>query len=196
MIGVEPTDPLELFDLWYQEACKSEPALPNAMALATVDEAGVPSVRIVLLKGVDDGGFVFYTNVESRKGIDLLADAKASLCFHWKSLGRQVRIDGEAAPVSDQEADAYFATRPRESAIAAWASKQSRPLPDRGELERRYADYARRFEGADVPRPPFWSGFRVVPEAIEVWEHRSDRLHERILYRRQGSGWSMGRLYP
>ena len=136
-MDVEQTNPLDLFNLWYQEAWKSEPDLANAMTLATVGEGGVPSARIVLLKGVDDGGFVFYTNVESRKGIDLLADAKASLCFHWKSLGRQVCIDGEAAPVSDQDADAYFATRPRESAIAAWASKQSRPLPDRGELERR-----------------------------------------------------------
>jgi pyridoxamine 5'-phosphate oxidase len=190
------TDPHLLFEEWLAEARLSEPNDPEAMALATADGSGQPSVRMVLLKGHDDRGFAFYTNLGSRKGGELAADPKASLLFHWKSLRRQVRVDGRVEPVSDAEADTYFASRARDSQLGAWASDQSRPLDRRATFEARFEATKQRFDGGDVPRPPHWSGFRVVPDRIEFWIDRAHRLHERRLFQRAGDGWTEGLLYP
>ena len=189
-------DPLSLFEEWFAQARLSEPNDPEAMAVATVDPTGQPSVRMVLLKGRDERGFVFYTNQQSRKGRELAACPRAALLFHWKSLRRQVRIEGPVSPVSDAEADAYFASRGRDSQLGAWASDQSRPLPERHLFETRFQDMAARFDGVDVPRPPHWSGYRVAPERIEFWSDRAHRLHERRLFVAQGDGWREGLLYP
>jgi pyridoxamine 5'-phosphate oxidase len=197
------TDPHDLFDAWFAEAQASEPNDPNAMALATADAAGRPSVRMVLLKGHDRHGFVFYTNLDSRKGEDLAANPRVALLFHWKSLRRQVRVEGPVEPVSDAEADDYFATRNRDSQLGAWASEQSRPLDERAAFEARFEEMRARFEGGPVPRPPRWSGHRVIPERIEFWLDRAHRLHERRLFVRNpgsasgaGDGWREGLLYP
>ena len=190
------TNPHALFEDWFAEAKAGEPNDPNAMTLATVDAAGQPSARMVLLKGHDDRGFVFYTNLESRKAGDLRASPRAGLLFHWKSLRRQVRVEGPVERVSDAEADAYFATRGRDSQLGAWASDQSRPLADRATFEARFAAMEARFAGGDVPRPPHWSGTRVRPERIEFWQDRAHRLHERRLFTRSGDGWREGLLYP
>ena len=192
---MSPADPHALFDAWLAEATASEPNDPNAMALATVGADGRPSVRMVLLKG-HDRGFVFYTNLESRKATDLLATGAAALLFHWKTLRRQVRVEGSIAPVSDAEADAYFASRGRDSRLGAWASDQSRPLADRATFEARFAAMQARFDGQDVPRPPHWSGFRLTPDRIEFWQDRAHRLHERRLFVASGGGWNEGLLYP
>ena len=190
-------DPLAVFEEWLAEAELSEPNDPTAMALATADAQGRPSVRMVLMKGHGPDGFVFYTNMDSRKGGELAANPHAALLFHWKSLRRQVRIEGPVEPVSEEEADAYFATRARDSQLGAWASEQSRPLDARETFEARYQEMKARFEGGDVPRPPRWSGWRVVPERIELWNDRAHRLHERRLFTRQPDGsWSEGLLYP
>ena len=181
---------------WFELASESEP-LAETMTLATATRDGVPSLRAVLLKGFDARGFVFYTNFESRKAEELSTNPHAALCFHWKSLGRQVRVEGTASVVSDAEADAYFASRPRDSQIGAWASDQSRPLPERGALERRFGDLARRYAGeALVPRPAYWSGFRIKPERIEFWQERPFRLHDRVLFTREGDTWRKTRLFP
>ena len=189
-------DPIALFSAWMKEALASEPNDANAMALSTVDADGLPDVRMVLLKGVDADGFVFYSNLQSAKGRQLAANPKAALLFHWKSLRRQVRVRGAVEPVTPEEADAYFATRARPAQIGAWASDQSRPLSDRLALERKIAEIGLKFGLGKVPRPPHWSGFRVRPQAIEFWRNRPFRLHERLVFQRAGEGWTTSRLFP
>jgi pyridoxamine 5'-phosphate oxidase len=196
-IATQP-DPMTHFEGWFAEAVKSELHDPEAMTLASVDGEGRPNVRMVLLKGADADGFVFYTNLESAKGRELASQSHAALCFHWKSLRRQVRVRGPASQVSAAEADAYFATRPKDSQIGAWASAQSRPMEGRFAFEREIARYAAKFALTRVPRPPFWSGFRVTPLEVEFWRDRPFRLHDRLLYRREAPGrpWRTERLYP
>ncbi|MBI2233622.1 MAG: pyridoxamine 5'-phosphate oxidase [Micavibrio aeruginosavorus] len=196
-VAQTPQNPLVLFDQWLSEAEKTEPNDPNAMGLATVDARGRPSLRIVLLKGYDERGFVFYTNRESRKGGDLAAHAVAALCLHWKSLKRQVRIEGTVVPVSDAESDDYYASRPLGSRIGAWASQQSRPLESRSALTARVEAVERRFaDNPDIPRPPHWGGYRVIPQSIEFWHDGESRLHTRVLYEKTADGWARHMLYP
>ncbi|MEP0321679.1 pyridoxamine 5'-phosphate oxidase [Bauldia litoralis] len=192
----QTTDPFALFSEWLGDAEASEPNDPTAMALATVDEDGLPDVRMVLLKGYDATGFVFYTNYESAKGTELLAHPKAALCFHWKSLRRSVRVRGAVSQVTAEEADAYFASRSRGSRIGAWASKQSRPLESRFALEKAVAGYTAKFGIGTIPRPDYWSGFRIAPQHIEFWADGPFRLHDRIKFTRDGDGWTKARLYP
>ena len=190
------TDPFQLFDEWFSEARASEINDPEAMALATATPDGRPSVRMVLLKGHGPDGFVFYTNQRSQKGEELAANPHAALLFHWKPLRRQIRIEGPVSIVSCEEADAYFASRSRDSQLGAWASNQSWSLPSRAEFEKKYEDVSAKYEGADVPRPPHWGGFRVKPETFEFWADRPHRLHERRVFTREGDGWREGLLYP
>lgn len=193
---LDSADPFSLFAEWLAEATKSEPSDPNAAALATVDRSGMPDVRMVLVKGVDAAGFVFYTNLTSRKGEELADNPKAALCFHWKSLRRQVRVRGDVSPVSASEADAYFATRARLARIGAWASTQSRPLESRLALEKAVARETVRFVVGEIPRPPHWSGFRIAPVEIEFWRDGAFRLHERLRFSRAAAGWDAAMLYP
>jgi pyridoxamine 5'-phosphate oxidase len=194
----EKADPLALFAEWYADAQKTEPDVPDAMTLATVGSDGMPAARMVLLKGYDDEGFVFYTNTQSRKGQHLAAHPKAALLFHWKSLKRQVRLEGPVTPTTAEEADDYFATRQRGSQIGAWASDQSRPLETRFALEKRVAEFTAKHMIGKVPRPPHWSGFRLQPSLSEFWQDGAFRLHDRLEYRRGGPGepWSTRTLYP
>lgn len=194
----ETSEPFSLFEGWLKEATASEINDPNGVALATVDANGLPDVRMVLLKGFDERGFTFYTNFESQKGQEILGNMKAAMCFHWKSLRRQVRIRGPVEIVSDQEADEYYATRPRGSRIGAWASKQSRPLESRFALEKAVAEYTARYAIGEIPRPAHWSGFRIMPTSIEFWKDGKFRLHDRIEFRRASldHGWDKVRMYP
>ncbi len=196
---VEIENPIERFGRIFDEALALDRKLspePTAMTVASIGADGQPSIRVVLLKGYDAGGFVFYTNYNGQKGTELRANPRTALCFHWPHLEVQVRIEGEAEQVSGAEADEYFASRARQSQLGAWASKQSRPIEHDGDLEKRLAEYERKFEGAEVPRPPYWSGFRVVPRKIEFWHNRASRLHLRHLYTKEGHGWKMETLYP
>jgi pyridoxamine 5'-phosphate oxidase len=202
---IEQTDPLQLFQDWFDKASQSEPNDPNAMALATVDDKGLPDVRIVLLKGVNERGFVFYTNLNSAKGQHLRHNPQAALCFYWKSLGRQIRIRGQIQKVSDCEADAYYASRPRGSQIGAWASDQSHSLASRDHLEERIEHFTKLYDGQDIPRPPHWSGFCLEPQIIEFWEAGEYRLHDRIIFEAiktsetqdmKDFSWNKTRLYP
>lgn len=194
----EADEPFALFASWFEDARAKEPADPNAMALATVDAGGLPDLRMVLMKGFDESGFTFYTNTTSKKGRELAGNAKAALLFHWKSLNRQVRVRGPVEPVSADEADAYFATRPRQAQIGAWASQQSSPLESRFAFEKAVALYAAKHAIGDIPRPSHWSGYRVIPHAIEFWHDRPFRLHDRIEFTRTapGADWVKTRLYP
>jgi len=194
----EADEPFRLFQTWFDEAVKSEPRDPNAMSLATVDPDGMPDVRTVLLKGIDERGFVFYTNTESQKGQELAANPKAGLLFYWKSLNRQVRVRGPVERVTPEEADVYFATRPKGAQIGAWASQQSRPLESRLAFEKAVALYGARYALGTVPRPPHWSGYRIVPLKIEFWHDRPFRLHDRVEFRRGalGGAWTKIRMYP
>lgn len=193
----EVDEPFDLFAAWMEEAKASEPNDPNAMALATADEDGMPNVRMVLLKGFDKEGFVFYTNTQSNKGAELLANMQAAIVFHWKSLRRQVRVRGKVAQVSEAEADEYFRSRPRDSRIGAWASQQSRPLESRFALEKAVAVNAAKYAIGEVPRPPHWTGFRITPQSMEFWMDKPFRLHDRVQFRRlEDGGWTKARLYP
>jgi pyridoxamine 5'-phosphate oxidase len=191
-------DPIARFTTWYTEAVKAIPVDPNAMVLSTVGPDGRPSARVVLLKGFDARGFVFYTNLESRKGMELAAHPAAALTFHFQPLARQVRVEGFVQPVSEEEADAYFAIRPRGSQVGAWASAQSAPLSGRAELEARFAEVEAQYAGQDIPRPPHWSGFRLVPDRLEFWVGRENRLHERDVFTRTrpDASWTLQHLYP
>ncbi len=189
-------DPIDLFRDWFEVAKESGIYLPESAALATVSPDGAPTIRMILLKAVDQRGFVFYTNYGSRKAAELEANARSSLCFHWAVLERQVRVDGRAERISVEESQAYFATRSRGSRIGAWASHQSEPLSSRRELEERVRRYEREFAGRDVPLPPFWGGYLIRPESIEFWQGKADRLHERLLFRRACGRWNTVRLYP
>lgn len=194
----EASEPVKLFGTWLEEAKASEPNDANAMSVATVDADGMPNVRMVLLKGHDEAGFVFYTNFESQKGTEILHSMKAAANFHWKSLRRQIRLRGEVEQVSDAEADEYFSSRPRDSRIGAWASQQSRPLESRFALEKAVAKFTAKYAIGEVPRPAYWSGFRIIPSYMEFWHDRPFRLHDRIVFRREAPGddWTKQRLYP
>jgi pyridoxamine 5'-phosphate oxidase len=189
-------DPLDLFDEWFKIGAASETSNPDAMCLATVGSDGRPSARMVLLKGYDARGFVFFTNTGSDKGRQLAANPAAALCFYWRGVGLQIRVEGRVTPVTPEEADAYFASRARASRIGAWASEQSRPLDSRATLEARVVDLEKKYEGSEVPRPPYWSGYRIAAERIEFWRDQRDRLHDRLLCVRDGAGWTRSRLNP